>query len=99
MGLYAYSDIHNRHDQVDRGVSLVPSLSATPEFWVRSNSYDAQYGRLGGDVTSVIVKSGTNAVHGELYEFLKNVKLDAAEWVLNKARRATNSKIVRGRRS
>src|SRR5258708_1511779 len=70
--------------KVDRGVSLVPSLSATEAFSVQSNIYDAQYGRLGGGVTSVIVKSGTNAVHGEMYEFLKNVKLDAAEWVLNK---------------
>ena len=68
----------------DRGVSLVPSLSATQEFSVQSNIYDAQYGRFGGGVTSVVVKSGTNRVHGELYEFMKNVKLDAAEWVLNK---------------
>ncbi len=71
--------------KVDRGVSLVPSLSATQEFSVQSNIYDAQYGRLGGGVTSIIVKSGTNAVHGEMYDFLKNVKLDAAEWALNKA--------------
>ncbi len=70
--------------KVDRGVSLVPALSATQEFSVQSNIYDAQYGRFGGGVTSVIVKSGTNAVHGEMYEFLKNVRLDAAEWVLNK---------------
>jgi len=70
--------------KADRGVSLVPSLSATQEFSVQSNLYDSQYGRLGGGVTSIIVKSGTNAYHGEAYEFLKNVKLDAAEWTLNK---------------
>lgn len=71
--------------KVDRGVSLVPSLSATQEFSVQSNLYDAQYGRVGGGVTSIIVKSGTNQVHGELYEFLKNVDLDANEWTSNKA--------------
>ncbi|MGI8989499.1 MAG: TonB-dependent receptor domain-containing protein [Bryobacteraceae bacterium] len=71
--------------KVDRGVSLVPSLSATQEFSVQSNLYDAQYGRVGGGVTSIIVKSGTNRIHGELYEFLKNVKLDANEWTSNKA--------------
>src|SRR5260370_2199295 len=69
----------------DRGVSLVPALSATQEFSVQSNLYDAQYGRVGGGVTSIIVKSGTNRIHGELYEFLKNVKLDANEWTSNKA--------------
>ena len=71
--------------KVDRGVSLVPALSATQEFSVQSNLYDAQYGRVGGGVTSIIVKSGTNQIHGELYEFLKNVDLDANEWTSNKA--------------
>lgn len=66
------------------GVSLVPSLAGTQEFAVRTNTYDAQYGRFGGGVTSIVVKSGTNAIHGELYEFLKNIKLDATEWVLNR---------------
>ena len=52
---------------------------------MQSNLYDAQYGRVGGGVTSIIVKSGTNQIHGEMYEFLKNVKLDASEWTSNKA--------------
>src|SRR5260370_38041695 len=69
----------------DRGVSLVPSLSATQEFSVQSNLYDAQYGRVGGGVTSINVKSGSNQGHGELYELLKNVKLDAGERTSNKA--------------
>ena len=34
-------------------------------------------------MTSITVKSGTNALHGELHEFLKNTKLDATEWGLN----------------
>jgi hypothetical protein len=71
--------------KVDRGVSLVPSLSATQEFSVQSNLYDAQYGRVGGGVTSIIVKSGTNQIHGQVYEFMKNVDLDANEWTSNKA--------------
>jgi hypothetical protein len=69
--------------KVNRGVSLVPTLSGTQEVTVQSNLYDAQYGRFGGGITSISVKSGTNSVHGELYEFLKNIKLDATEWVLN----------------
>jgi hypothetical protein len=71
--------------KVDRGVSLVPSLSSTQEFSVQSNLYDAQFGRVGGGVTSIIVKSGTNSFHGEMYDFLKNVDLDASEWTSNKA--------------
>jgi hypothetical protein len=69
--------------KANRGVSLIPTLSRTQEVAVQSNIYDAQYGRFGGGVTSISVKSGTNSPHGEVYEFLKNVKLDATEWVLN----------------
>jgi hypothetical protein len=68
---------------VNRSVSLMPALSGTQEVTVQSNIYDAQFGRFGGGVTSVSVKSGTNRIHGEVYEFLKNIRLDATEWVLN----------------
>jgi hypothetical protein len=67
----------------NRSVSLIPSLSGTQEVTVQSNIYDAQYGRFGGGVTSISVKSGTNRPHGEVYEFLKNIRLDSTEWVLN----------------
>lgn len=67
----------------NRSVSLMPTLSGTQEVTVQSNIYDAQFGRFGGGVTSVSVKSGSNRLHGELYEFLKNIRLDATEWVLN----------------
>lgn len=66
-----------------RSVALMPALSATQEVAVESNIYDAQFGRFGGGVTSISVKSGTNRPHGEVYEFLKNLRLDATEWVLN----------------
>ena len=67
----------------NRSVAIMPALSATQEVAVQSNIYDAQFGRFGGGVTSISVKSGTNRPHGELYEFLKNLKLDSTEWVLN----------------
>jgi len=68
----------------DRGVAFVPSLQGTQEFTIQTNSYDAQFGRVGGGVTMITVKSGTNAFHGQLYEFLKNEKLRANDWVANK---------------
>jgi hypothetical protein len=67
----------------NRSVNLMPALSGTQEVAVQTNLYDAQYGRFGGGVTTVSVKSGTNRPHGEVYEFLKNLKLDSTEWVLN----------------
>ncbi len=68
----------------DRGISFVPSINGTQEFTVQSNSYDAQFGRTGGGVTMITVKSGTNEFHGQLFEYLKNEKLRANDWVANK---------------
>ena len=68
----------------DRGVAYVPSINGTQEFTIQTNSYDAQFGRVGGGVTMITVKSGTNAVHGQLFEYLKNDKIRANDWVANK---------------
>src|SRR5712691_2532624 len=68
----------------DRGVAFVPSINSTQDFTVQTNSYDAQFGRVGGGVTLINLKSGTNEVHGQLFEFLKNDKLRANDWVSNK---------------
>lgn len=68
----------------DRGVAFVPSINSTQEFTIQTNSYDAQFGRVGGGVTMITVKSGTNAIHGQLFEYLKNEKLKANDWVANK---------------
>lgn len=68
----------------DRGVGFVPSINATQEFTVQTNSYDAQFGRVSGGITIINVKSGTNSLHGQLFEFFKNDKFRANDWVANK---------------
>lgn len=70
--------------KMDRGVVYAPSLNGTQEVSVQTNIYDAQYGRVGGGVTLITTKSGTNAFHGQLFEFFKNDKLNAADWIANK---------------
>jgi hypothetical protein len=64
----------------DRGVAFVPNLAATQEFTVQTNSYDSQFGRVGGGVMMINLKSGTNTPHGQLYEFFKNDKFRTGEW-------------------
>jgi hypothetical protein len=58
-------------------LSFVPSPDATEEFKVQTNNYDAQYGRTGGGVVNVSLKSGTNQFHGTAYHYLRNDKLNA----------------------
>ncbi len=60
-----------------RSASFAPALNAIQEVTLLTNSYDSQYGRFGGGVTSVSLRGGTNQLHGQLFEFLKNDNLQA----------------------
>ena len=57
-----------------------PNPDAVQEFRVTTNSFNAEHGRFAGGVVQVITKSGTNEIHGSLFEFLRNDKLNAKEW-------------------
>ncbi len=56
---------------------VVPSLEAVQEFKVQTSNYSAEFGRNAGAVVNVAIKSGTNQLHGSLYEFLRNDVFDA----------------------
>ncbi len=58
-------------------VAYFPVLDAIDEFRVETNSYSAEYGRANGGVIIVNQKSGSNALHGTLFEFLRNEALNA----------------------
>jgi carboxypeptidase family protein/TonB-dependent receptor-like protein len=50
------------------------------EFQVLTNAFGAQYGRALGGVFNAVSKSGTNDFHGDVYEFVRNSAMDAAQW-------------------
>ena len=54
-----------------------PSLDAITEFTVDTNGYKAEYGRASGGIMSFTSKSGTNELHGTVYEFVRNNAFDA----------------------
>jgi hypothetical protein len=70
----------NGGDANDQFVNL-PTIQPTPdsieEFRVITNTFDAEYGRNSGAVVNVITKSGTNAFHGNVYEYFRNTVLNA----------------------
>ena len=65
-------------------LSFVPSPDATAEFSVQTSIYDAQYGRTGGGVVNVVLKSGTNQFHGAVYEYYRDEKLNANTFDANR---------------
>ncbi|MGA9181998.1 MAG: carboxypeptidase regulatory-like domain-containing protein, partial [Candidatus Acidiferrales bacterium] len=56
-----------------------PSPDAIEEFRVITNTFDAEYGRNSGSVVNVVTKSGTNQIHGDFYEFIRNDVLNTAQ--------------------
>jgi len=57
--------------------AIVPSVEALQEFKMQTNLYTAEFGSAGGAIVNVLTKSGTNQVHGSVYEFLRNNFFDA----------------------
>jgi Carboxypeptidase regulatory-like domain/TonB dependent receptor len=57
-----------------------PSIDALQEFKVESGIYSAEFGRQIGQV-NVTTKSGSNALHGTLFEFVRNDALNARDWL------------------
>jgi hypothetical protein len=62
--------------QMNYGVSV----EAVQEFKVMTNTFDAEYGRMSGGLVNLVTKSGTNGLHGDVYDILKNRVLDANSW-------------------
>src|SRR5215470_2807739 len=65
------------NDQFANLPAIQPSPDSIEEFRVLTNTFDAEYGRNSGAVINVVTKSGTNDIHGNLYEFFRNQALNA----------------------
>ena len=68
--------VNNRHAYVN----LFPSIDAIEEFTVQTGNYSAQYGGSAGANVNIQLKSGTNAFHGSLFEFIRNDAVDARNY-------------------
>ena len=73
----------------------IGSVEMYGEFKVLTSNFEAQYGRSGGGVEIFVTKSGTNDLHGTLFDFLRNDKFDAAGWSVNQRRPFTGKSKVR----
>ncbi|HKF49736.1 MAG TPA: carboxypeptidase regulatory-like domain-containing protein [Terracidiphilus sp.] len=67
----------NNFNGVDGGFVLKPPVDAISEFRIITHSANAEFGNALGSTTNLVTRSGTNQVHGTLWEFLRNDALDA----------------------
>ena len=65
------------------GISI-PNPDAIQEFKVQTSLYDASYGRGAGANVNVVTKSGSDRIHGGVFEFLRNDVLNANDFFLNR---------------
>lgn len=84
---YLLDGIDNNSDTVDflNGTNFVvlPPVDAVQEFKVQTSDFSAEFGRSGAAVLNATIKSGTNEFHGDVWEFFRNDKLDAADFFEN----------------
>jgi hypothetical protein len=58
-------------------LSVVPILDSVEEFKVLTNTLPAEFGQSNGGVINIVTRGGTKALHGSLYEFVRNDSMDA----------------------
>ena len=65
------------NDQFANLPAIQPSPDSIEEFRVMTSTFDAEFGRNSGSVVNVVTKSGSNALRGDLYEFIRNQHMNA----------------------
>jgi hypothetical protein len=67
-------------ETIGQQAGIIPNLDSIAEFRILSSNVDAEYGSFTGGIINVVTKSGTNAFHGNAFEFLRNTNLDARNY-------------------
>ncbi len=73
----------NLNDMVQNQITFQPSINTVSEFKSSNSTFSAQYGRNSGAIVNIATRSGTNRLHGEAFEFLRNEVLDAKDFFDN----------------
>jgi hypothetical protein len=67
----------NLNDASQNQITFQPSINTTAEFRISNSTYSAEYGHASGSIVNVATRSGTNAFHGEGFDYLRNNYFDA----------------------
>ena len=70
----------NLNDNSQNQITFQPSINTTSEFKIDNSTYSAEYGRSSGSIVNVLTRSGTNAFHGEAFDYNRNNSFDARNY-------------------
>lgn len=66
------------------GTNALTSVDAVQEFQIQTSSYAPEFGRQPGGQVSIVTRSGSNGLHGSLFEYFRDDALDATNWFANR---------------
>lgn len=72
----------DNNDFLGNNAVVDPNPDALGEFKILTNNYEAEYGRTTGGIVNQVIKSGTNSLHGDVFEFFRNDALNARNYFL-----------------
>ncbi len=75
----------DNNDFLGNNMVVDPNPDAVAEFKIITNNYEAEYGRTSGGIVNQVIKSGTNAIHGDFFDYFRNTALDASDYFLQQA--------------
>jgi len=67
----------NMNDLAQNQITFQPTVNTVNEFKIDNSTFSAEYGRNSGSIVNIATRAGTNQVHGELYNYLRNEAFDA----------------------
>ena len=70
----------NLNDMVQNQITFQPTINTVAEFKADNSTFSADYGRSSGSIVNIATRSGTNAFHGEAYNYLRNQFFDARNY-------------------
>ncbi len=73
----------DNNQTTDNLSSYQPNIDAIAEFKMITNNASAEFGNFEGGIVNVVIKSGTNQFHGNVFEYFRNDKLNANNWARN----------------
>jgi hypothetical protein len=75
-------DGSDNNDFLGNNMVVDPNPDSVAEFKILTNNYEAEYGRTSGGIVNQVIKSGTNSIHGDVFDYFRNTALDASDYFL-----------------
>lgn len=76
-------EIYGGPGATNSNVNITPPPDAIEEFRMQNGDFNAEFGHSVGGIINAVIRSGTNSIHGDLWEFLRNDAIDANDYFSN----------------